>query len=98
MSFDGSEPLDAARARRVVRQIVDRGRIAFSRHARQEMARDEITFAAVLGVLRAGIPEPAEFREGSWRYRVRGRDGAVVVVALRSEEELVIVTAWRAGS
>jgi hypothetical protein len=45
-------------------------------------------------VLRAGVVDPAEFENGSWRYRVRTQM-IVVVTAFRSETEIRVVTAWR---
>lgn len=43
-----------------------------------------------------GVVEPAEFENGSWRYRVR-TNRMMVVVAFDedSESELVVVTGWR---
>jgi hypothetical protein len=47
-------------------------------------------------VLRGGVVEPGELERGSWRYRVK-TNTMCVVVAFRSEMELVVVTAWRSG-
>lgn len=49
-----------------------------------------------MNVLRAGVVYPPELENGTWRYRVRG--GRInVVVAFRSEDTLVVITAWRTG-
>ena len=46
--------------------------------------------------LRAGVVDRPELENGTWRYRVRG--GRIsVVVAFRSEDTLVVITAWRTG-
>jgi hypothetical protein len=38
--------------------------------------------------------EPGEYENGSWRYRVRTAR-MCFVITFRSEEALVVVTAWR---
>jgi len=58
------------------------------------MSADALSADEVQQVVRSGIVEPGELEGGSWRYRVRvGR--VVVVVAFRSDVEIVVVTAWR---
>jgi hypothetical protein len=89
-----AEPLASPEARRLVREIINSGSIALSRHAEQEMAKDNLTMVDVTNVLRGGVVDPAELENGSWRYRVRTARIAVVV-AFRSEAELRVVTAWR---
>jgi hypothetical protein len=88
------EPLSPALARRLIRDILTRGEVVSSRHASEEMARDALDLVDCVAVLRSGTVEPAELEGGTWRYRVRARD-VWVVVAFRSEHQLVIVTAWR---
>ena len=56
-----------------------------------------LTMVDVTNVLRGGVVDPAEFENGSWRYRVRTARIAVIV-AFRSETELRVVTAWRMNS
>jgi hypothetical protein len=59
------------------------------------MAQDKLTEVDVVNVLRGGhITEPAEEVNGTWRYRVH-TNLIWVVVAFRSETELVVVTVWR---
>ena len=58
------------------------------------MTKDDLSIVDCVNVLRAGVVEPAEYENGSWRYRVRTQR-IYVVVAFRSEKQLVIVTAWR---
>ena len=53
-----------------------------------------MTMVDCANVLRGGFLEPAEWENGSWRYRVRTAR-MCVVIAFRSEREIVIVTAWR---
>ena len=58
------------------------------------MARDGISQAEAIGVLRSGVVEPAEFERGSWRYRVHAHL-TYVVAAFRSDVVANVVTAWR---
>ena len=91
------EPLQPSAARSLIRDILANGSLAFSKHAREEMEKDKLTFVDVTNVLRGGVVDPAELENGSWRYRVRTARIAVIV-AFRSETELRVVTAWRIGS
>lgn len=87
-------PLKPADAKALLRTILETGRVDVSSHAWVEMQTDRITIQDIFRVLRGGVVEPAEFRGGSWRYRVRhGRH--YVVVSFRSESWTVVVTVWR---
>ena len=88
------EPLDEHTARRLLRSIVESGTVHFTGHALDEMRKDRMAKDDVLAILRSGLVEPAEFENGSWRYRVR-RFNLWAVVAFRSETNAVVVTAWR---
>jgi hypothetical protein len=88
------EPLSPLEAKRLIRKILADGDVVSSRHASEEMGKDDLTMVDCVNVLRAGIVEPAEWERGSWRYRVHTRR-ILVVIAFRSESRLVIVTAWR---
>jgi hypothetical protein len=89
------EPLLPNEARKTLSALLSMGAtIFFSNHAREEMADDAIESADVLNVLRAGlIHEPAEFENGSWRYRLHTTKFCVVVVL--GDDQVRIVTAWR---
>jgi hypothetical protein len=88
------EPISPPDARRLIREILQSGSVVFSRHAEEEMAKDNLTMVDVTNVPRGGVVDPGELEKGSWRYRARtGR--IAVIVAFRSETELRVVTAWR---
>ena len=89
------EPLAPAAARDLIRRILRTGRFIYSRHAIEEMLADNLTTVDCENVLRGGAVRPGEYDRGSWRYRVETRR-ITVVVAFRSEHEIVVVTAWRA--
>lgn len=60
------EPMSQADAKRLAQEILATGTTTFSRHAREEMAKDNLQATDVLNVLRAGVNEPTEFENGSW--------------------------------
>ncbi|HSK02682.1 MAG TPA: DUF4258 domain-containing protein [Kofleriaceae bacterium] len=68
--------------------------LSFSKHAYEEMAKDDLTEVDVRNTLRAGVARPGELEKGSWRYRVE-TSRLVAVIAFRSETHAVVVTAWR---
>jgi hypothetical protein len=88
------EPFTPPHARKLIRQIIQTGTVSFSTHALKEMAKDNLTTVDCINVLRGSVVEPPEFREGTWRYRVRTAS-IYVVVAFRSDTRLAVVTAWR---
>ncbi|MEW5981594.1 MAG: DUF4258 domain-containing protein [Acidobacteriota bacterium] len=87
-------PLQPQRARDLVRAAIRSGVVAFSDHALDEMAADNLETPDCVNVLRAGVVDQPEFERGSWRYRV-WTQAITVVVAFRSTDEVVVVTAWR---
>lgn len=90
------EPLAPDAAGRLIRQILKIGRFTYSKHAKDEMLADDLTTVDCENVLRGGVVRPGEMEHGTWRYRIEtGR--ITVVIAFRSERELVVVTAWRSG-
>lgn len=92
--FDYGQALAQPDAKRAIHSIVVAGQVAYSDHAVEELENDALTTVDVVNVLRGGIVDPAEWENGSWRYRVRTQRMCVVVV-IRSETELKVITAWR---
>jgi hypothetical protein len=90
----GGLHVDAAKARKLLREVVASGVLTYSDHAKNEMVKDKLTTQDIVNVLRAGVVEPSEFERGSWRHRVKTNTLCVIVV-LASEREAVVVTAWR---
>jgi hypothetical protein len=90
------EPLAPDAAKRLIREILRAGRFIYSRHAKDELLADDLTTVDCENVLRGGVVRPGKFEHGTWRYRVE-TSRITVVVAFRSEHELVVVTAWRIG-
>ncbi len=90
------EPFAPDAAKQLIRHILQAGRLTYSRHAKEEMLADRLTTVDCENVLRGGVVRPGEFEQGTRRYRVE-TSRVAVVVAFRSEQELVVVTAWRVG-
>ncbi len=90
------EPLAPEAARLLIRDILKRGRFTYSKHAKEEMLDDDLTTVDCENVLRGGVVRPGEYERGTWRYRVETTK-ITVVIAFRSKQELVVVTAWRSG-
>jgi hypothetical protein len=89
------EPFNRNQAKKLIQIICLEGTITVTRHAEQELAKDELTTDDALHALRGGrILEEPEMENGTWRYRVHTTE-MVVVVAFTSESKLKIVTAWR---
>lgn len=88
------EPLDAVRVRTLVQDIIVNGIVAYTKHIRERAVEKSFTLEDVLNTLRGGVCIDAIIENGTWRYQV-GTPTMVVVVAFRSESELVTITAWR---
>ena len=92
--IDFGQPFDQVVAKGLIQGIVDEGSVTYSKHALEEMKKDHLTTGDILNVLHGGVVAPAEHENGSWRYRVWTKKMCVVVV-IRSESELKVVTAWK---
>lgn len=90
-------PLDPEAAHRLIRKFLESGTVSFSKHALEEFRHDHLTTVDCVNVLRGGVVEPPEQEGDTWRYRVRTAR-IYVVIAFRSEAELIVVTAWRVKS
>jgi mRNA-degrading endonuclease RelE of RelBE toxin-antitoxin system len=90
------EPIAPDAAKKLIRQILQIGRFTYTKHSKDELFADDLTTVDCENVLRGGVVRPGEYEHGTWRYRVE-TSRVTVVVAFRSENEIVIVTAWRAG-
>jgi Domain of unknown function (DUF4258) len=88
------QPLLAAAARKLAREILDTGIVVFPDHALREMANDNLADIDVANVIRGGAYGEAEWENGGWRHHAFTQR-IVVVIEFESETELVVVTAWR---
>lgn len=89
-----NEPYPPSTVKKLLVAILKDGVLAFTNHAYEEMAKDNLTEVDVRNTLRGGTPQAGEYVSDSWRYRVTTFRVAVVV-AFRSTVHAVVVTAWR---
>jgi hypothetical protein len=90
-----TEPLSQGAATALIKAILQNGEVARTQHAIDELAKDGMTMVDCANVMRAGrVNAPAELHRHEWRYKIETARMAVIV-AFRSQEELVVITAWR---
>jgi hypothetical protein len=95
--IDVTSILTCGQARKILSKIFNQNRnfMTFSKHALEEMEKDNLKTGDILNVLKAGkIFDAPEFENGSYRYRVQTQK-IMVVIAFRKTNHVVIVTAWR---
>lgn len=88
------EPLPAASVKRLLVTLLASGTLSFTKHAYEEMDKDDLTEVDVRNTLKGGTARPGELVSGTWRYRVETRRLATVVT-FRSATHAVVVTTWR---
>ncbi len=88
------EPLTPPQVKQLIQGILNEGDLEFSAHALKEMKKDGLSELDIVNVLRGGWPEPGEYENGSWRYRI-SIPRISVVISFRNVSWLVVVTAWR---
>ena len=62
------EPLTPATAKRLLVTLLVEGTLSFTKHAYEEMSKDNLTEIDVQNTLRGGAVRPGEFVGGTWRY------------------------------
>jgi hypothetical protein len=89
------EPLRAAAAKKLLREILDAGTVSYSQpHALERLKKHHMSMVDCENVLRGGAVAEAEWENGVWRHHVFTSHFTAVVQFL-SESHLLIVTAWR---
>ena len=90
-----NQPIRATEARKLLRRILNGGIVTYTQpHAIDRIKERALSTLDCENVMRAGVVEEAEWNDGAWRHKVRTQR-IVVVVEFLSEEEVLIVTAWR---
>ena len=94
-----TQKLDRNQARKLISEIAHRypAHIRFSRHALEEIRKDNLTTADILNVIKsssAKVLHGGELENGTYRYRLE-TGSITVVVSFDSQTNLVVVTAWR---
>lgn len=89
------QPFSKVEAKKRLRKILSSGFVSYSRpHAIERLEKRNLSMVDCENVLRGGIVDEAEYENGSWRHHVRTQKIEVIIEFL-SEEEVLILTAWR---
>jgi hypothetical protein len=97
-------PLSKDQAKAALTICLEDGTVRYTRHFREELAKDDLTMADVLVVCRSGAivmsPE-RDIRTGDWKYRIEGftteRRQVAVVFSLGREAATFITVFERAA-
>ncbi len=95
--IDVTSRLSPGQARKILPELLNKNPnfVSFTKHSLQEMQVDYLKTGDILNVFRGGkIYEDPEFENGSYRYRVQ-TSKITVVIAFRSPQSVIVVTAWR---
>lgn len=85
-------------ALKLIRRIVQEGKVILSKHARQRMQERKVTVEDILFIVKNGIinTEPEiHIKTGRWTYRVEGKDlderSIHLLVDIYEEDVIIIV-------
>jgi uncharacterized DUF497 family protein len=92
-------------ARALLHHCLEEGRIISTRHFREELANEQLTFEDAWTVLRSGTlyQEPdQDLKTGEWKYRVEGYEPGgkwlVVVVCFKTLDTAALITVFSVTS
>ncbi len=88
------QPITAAEARKLAKEIIENGNVMFVFHAEERMAEHNLSAVDVVNVLRGGAYTEAEWENGAWRHHAFTQR-IEVVIEFENESELTVITAWR---
>lgn len=87
------QPLSAAEARKLAREILVQGTVSFTKHCREELSKDGKTTVDATNVIRGGAYAEAKWENGAWRHRASTQRMAVVI-EFHTETKLIVVTSF----
>jgi hypothetical protein len=95
-------PLTKAQAKAHLNLSLDDGFVIYTRHFKDELARDGLTMEDVLAICHSGVvlmaPEK-DIRTGDWKYRIEGctadREDVALIFTLKPERKAVFITAFK---
>ena len=87
------QPLSAAEARKLAREILVRGTVSFTKHCLEELRKDGMTTVDATNIIRGGAYAEAEWEHGGWRHRAWTQRMAVVI-EFDTETKLIVVTSF----
>ena len=89
-----NEPFGENTAKRLIRDCLARGHVRWTNHATERLLERGLTTGDCVNALKSGAVDPAEWENGTWRYRVRAGE-ITVVIAFRDVRALTVITAWK---
>ena len=90
-----NQPLRATEARKLLRRILTTGVVTYAQpHAIDMIKERNLSILDCENVIRAGAVQEAEWENGGWRHQIR-TPRIVGVIEFLSEEEVLVVAAWR---
>lgn len=88
-----SQPLSAAEARKLAREILVHGTVTFTTHCLKELRKDGKSTVDATNVIRGGAYAEAEWEHGAWRHRASTQRMAVVI-EFHTDTKLIVVTSF----
>lgn len=88
-----NEPFGEDTAERLIRGCITRGSVRWTDHVLERCSERGLTTVDCVNALKSGTVDPAEWENGTWRYRVRAGK-ITVVIAFRDPRTLTVITAW----
>ena len=88
-----SEPFGEHTAKRLIKECMTRGSVRWTDHVLERCSERGLTTVDWVNALKSGTIDPAEWENGTWRYRVRAGE-ITVVIAFRDPRTLTVITAW----
>lgn len=89
-----NEPYGEDIAKRLIKDCIAHGTVRLTDHALQRCSARGLTAGDCVNALKSGTVDPAEWENGTWRYRVRAGP-ITVVIAFRDVRALTVITAWK---
>lgn len=88
-----NEPFGENTAKQLIRECIAREHVNWTDHALHRCSERGLTTVDCVNALKSGVVDPAEWENGTWRYRVRAGP-ITVLVAFRDARALTVITAW----
>jgi hypothetical protein len=94
--------LSKGQAKAQLNQCIDDGVVHYTRHFREELAKDNLTTEDILSICKSGAiimaPEK-DIKTGDWKYRIEGitvdGDRVALVFVLKPELKAVFITVFK---
>ena len=91
-----NEPLAAGELKKLLRNILEQGKVSYGSHVRKRMRDREITSIDIENVIRGGklVMHKWDITHNNWKYTLK-TSRFMVALCLRSETNTFVITAAR---